>query len=468
MSTRAVSAALFLLALVNCAYVAQIWGANQESRLSLMYAMIVDHTLDIDDREVLNIDKAEFNGHFYSDKAPAVTFLALPAGIVGHLTANALRLPVLWGAGGTIVTWIARTGSAGLLAALGTVAMWLLLLETLGRKTAAAAALALMLGTLQLPYSTQLFSHALTMGLLSISLLLLHAARPAKPKNETLKYAWKRHTMAGTLLCGGTVAAVLSPAGIGFTVGVTVAMIGALWLLCAAVIRMHGGALAGIDRDLIAGLACGLAVTGEYVAAVAAAGLFVLAVRNNPRRAVPLVLGALCPLLLFAKYNWLAFGSPLSIGYQHNGFAWMQAGVLGLSLTFSTDALQSLLISQTHGLFFWSPFLLLALPGYRRLWSRSRPLFWLCLGVPLATLMLLCTMGSPYGGAAVGPRYLAPAIPFLVLAAAEGLASLPRFGRALILVSVALTLMATLVDPIVQEFQPNPFVYFYLLRLAEA
>jgi hypothetical protein len=126
----------------------------------------------------------------------------------------------------------------------------------------------------------------------------------------------------------------------------------------------------------------------------------------------------------------------------------------------------ALLISQGRGLFFWSPFLLLCLPGYWRLWLENRKLFWLCLLVPLATLGTLSMMQSAYGGYAVGPRYLAPAVPFVVLAAAAGIRHFPWLGWLLLLPSVLLNFVVTVVDPLMPERVASPLFNYYLPALA--
>ena len=462
MSKRTVCIALFLLVFLNGAYVMQRWGANQISRISLLYAMVHEHGVSIDTNAAWTVDKATANGRTYSDKAPGTAFLALPSFAATHLVLLMLRISPSSYQGVDVVQWIATAGSSGWFAALGAVAFWLLLTSLLPPATALAAAAALALGTLQLPYSGQLFSHASTMGLLTVALLL--AAAPRDKKRSGFG-EWRKNNGATALMAGvGTAMAMLPLGGGAFTVGVLLAMIAAITLLTRSVIGMADGTLPAFARDVACGLACDMAVTGEYPAAVAAAGIGLLALRDRPARAWPMLLGAASPLLLYGAYNAMAFGSPFSMGYQHNGYAWMQDGFLGLSLRFNADALYALLISQGRGLFFWSPFLLLALPGYPRLWRASRPLFWMCLLAPLITLSALCVMSSPYGGSAVGPRYLAPAIPFLALAAAYGLQSLPRFGRALIVLSVALNVFVTLVNAQTPEFIASPFFAYYMDR----
>ncbi len=461
MSMRAVAALLFLIVVFNGAYVAQRWGPNQMSRFSLMFAMTIDRVVSIDGNARMNLDKAERDGHTYSDKAPSTAFLALPSFVVWYALATATGTDILMPPHAETATWVATMFTSGLLAALGTIALWLLLSRIADRRIAGAATIGLALGTLQLPYSTQLFSHAATIGLLSMAMLLI--VSPRNTANAPPKVL-RRNPVFTMLLFGGTIIAMLPFGGTSLTLGVIVAMIGALGLLVTGMVTMIEDRLAYADRDFLAGLACALAVTGEYTAAVAATGLFVLLLWSKPTRAKAFLVGALCPIALCAAYNALAFGSPFSIGYQHNDYAWMHQGLLGLQLMFNADAAKALLFSQGRGLFFWSPFLLLILPGYVQLWKNARPLFWLTGVIPLGTLLLLCTMASPYGGAAVGPRYLAPAIPFLVLAAAYGLPLLPRLGRVLIVISIAMNLLPTVVNPQMPEMIPSPFFDYYLVK----
>ena len=53
-------------------------GWNQNSRFDLVRAVIERHTLEIDAYHENTQDKAHFQGHYYSDKAPGVAFLAIP------------------------------------------------------------------------------------------------------------------------------------------------------------------------------------------------------------------------------------------------------------------------------------------------------------------------------------------------------------------------------------------------------
>src|SRR5579864_9777593 len=53
-------------------------GWNQNSRFDLLRAIVERHTLQIDAYHENTQDKAYFRGHYYSDKAPGLVFLAVP------------------------------------------------------------------------------------------------------------------------------------------------------------------------------------------------------------------------------------------------------------------------------------------------------------------------------------------------------------------------------------------------------
>src|SRR5580658_10122132 len=73
--------AAFLLGIVtflSFIYFYEGGGWNQNSRFDLLRAIVERHTLQIDAYHENTQDKAHFNGHYYSDKAPGLVFLSVP------------------------------------------------------------------------------------------------------------------------------------------------------------------------------------------------------------------------------------------------------------------------------------------------------------------------------------------------------------------------------------------------------
>ena len=69
---------LFVLLFASYAYFYQAGGWNQNSRFALVRAITNERTLNIDPFQRATGDKASFNGHYYSDKAPGLALTAVP------------------------------------------------------------------------------------------------------------------------------------------------------------------------------------------------------------------------------------------------------------------------------------------------------------------------------------------------------------------------------------------------------
>jgi hypothetical protein len=198
-------------------------------------------------------------------------------------------------------------------------------------------------------------------------------------------------------------------------------------------------------RALLLGLLCGFALISEYPIAVALVGLGVLALTRLSWRGVGFAaLGGLLPIVLMMVYNTRAFGTIWPVGYAHSAL-WQDQHHTGfMSITYPRpEAIFGLTLGSYRGLFFRSPWLLAAIPGFV-LWYQSRELrgaWWVTLGVAVSVMLFYSSSVMWWGGFGVGPRYVVPAIPFLALAAAWGLRPLWQWaaGRA---AAIALVLLA--------------------------
>src|SRR5262245_29611399 len=81
MSSQATAIAIFLLAFGAFAWVTPQDPGNDPvvTRLGLTLSIVGSGRLDIDRFADHTIDKALFEGHYYADKVPGLSFLAIPA-----------------------------------------------------------------------------------------------------------------------------------------------------------------------------------------------------------------------------------------------------------------------------------------------------------------------------------------------------------------------------------------------------
>lgn len=227
----------------------------------------------------------------------------------------------------------------------------------------------------------------------------------------------------------------------------------------------YGGSAQGARRSTLVGIALGLAILGEYMAVFPAAALWALYAQRNAGYALRSAWIGGAVLLLLPLTNWLCFGHPLQLGYGLNSFAWMDRGFYGVTIFPRLDNLILLLLSPSKGLLFWSPFLALALPGWAALYQRHRTYCIASIVGTIAVLLAIAATNNASGGAAVGPRYLAPIIVLLTVPAALGYEIVPRWGNVLIACSILLQCIATAVDPMPSQFITMPLLQHHLPAL---
>ncbi|MEZ4368801.1 MAG: hypothetical protein R2939_21360, partial [Kofleriaceae bacterium] len=413
---RRLAIAVFVTVLVAYGYFYQAGGWNQNSRFDLVRAIVEDGTLKIDRFEKNTGDESKRDGHYYSDKAPGLSLLAVPVWGAAQLvisqppSARALA----WGA------WTSTVVTVGVPSALAVVAL-LALARRLGASTGAATALALAygLGTLAWPYATLLYGHQLIGALMLIAFAVLATGPPS----------------------GATLSAR----------------------------RLAG-----------AGALLGVAVVVEYTAALAAVVLAAYALTRAPWRRVVVAMaaGAVGPGLVLAAYHAAAFGGPLTLPYEFSTQPHRHMGVfMGLGAP-DPRALWGILGSSYRGLFFAAPWLLLAIPGGVLLWRAGRRAETVAAAAIFVLFVWLnASLVDWQGGWAMGPRYLVPAIPFLVVLVvglvARGAATprAPRLRRAgwvvaglAVVGSAYLMLVGTAVKPEVPTHVRAPFGDYLLPR----
>lgn len=399
-----VSVPLFALLLGVYAFFYQAGGWNQNSRFDLVRAIVEDHALTIDRFEKNTGDDAVRDGHYYCDKAPGASLLAVPAHAALFALAGSPRPipePLL-----ALCAWLSIVFAVSVPSALGASFLFRAARAMgLGEGIGLVTALGWALGSMALPYATLLYGNQLAASLMIAAFALLVEGK-------------------------------------------------------------HGEQALTTSRLLVVFALLGLAVATEYPAALIGIpiGLYALHVVGLRRAAIG-ALGAALPLAVLFAYHRAAFGRALAFPYDFSVWQEPKTGwFMGLGKP-DLGVLHDLLLGEFRGLFWATPWLALAVPGAIAAWpTRAREVA-VCAAAVLAFLWLNASLPPRawHGGWAAGPRYLVPMLPFAALLAGAAIhAVAPRRALlagvvGLLLVSGANMLVVTAVKPEVPTSERKPF-----------
>jgi hypothetical protein len=209
----------------------------------------------------------------------------------------------------------------------------------------------------------------------------------------------------------------------------------------------------GRRSALIAGLASGFGVLLEMPTIILFAALGISAVvlapsRERLRAAALFAAGALPMAAILLAYNWTCFGNPLVVSYMRDQKILSPEGGRAAISPPSAVALFGLFASPSRGLFFHSPWMLLAIGGafaMRRL-SAAREQRLLAGMLAGCAALALFISGFLYwhGSATAGPRYLIATYPYLATLAALTLEHASARWRPRLVAAFAATLVISI------------------------
>jgi hypothetical protein len=343
-------------------------GWNQASRFDLVRAIVEQHQFNIDTYNANTGDKAFWEGHFYSDKAPGLALSAVPVLQVVHGVLRAAHRDLSQAKLITAELYLVTMSCVALPVAVMAGCLFMVALE-LGASVNGAgfAAVTLGLATPIYCYATLFWGHALSAACLFVA----------------------------------------------FT--------------CAVFLRAFDSRSRDLLLSISAGLAAGWAVVTEFPAAPAAAiiALLVIAIarpggsRRITRVATGIAVGALPCMMVLGVHNLLVFGSPFKLGYSisaQQNWPLMKQGLMGVTYP-KAYVLREILVGRYRGLLPLAPVLAAAPFGLRLLWKQAnaRASTLAVTAIALYYVLLNASYASWDGGWSYGPRHLSPALPFLAL-----------------------------------------------------
>jgi hypothetical protein len=349
---------IFILSIGVFSYFFQWSGWNQNSRFNLVRSMVEQKTFMIDKYHKNTGDKSKRDGHYYSDKAPGSSWLgALPYTILHKFVGGNVQgwLFFKWG------LYLCTVFAIAIPSAISVSAIFYFFRKmkvTVG--ISSGLTLAYAFGTLTLPYSTMLFGHQLAAALLIVSFILIFRIK--------LLGSFSRQQL--------------------FVIG---------FLLGFSFVSDYTSFLAIIT----------LLFYGAIIS------------RWSLKAVVWVFFGMGVPAVMLMFYNWIAFGSVMKFSYHYSVFSDRHHEFFQ-GLTFPDFGIPFIILfTEYRGLFFYSPWLLLAVPGFSSMLKRKdlKVEGIVCLIIFISYVLFNSAYWGWHGGQAFGPRYIILSIPFLVLAA---------------------------------------------------
>ncbi len=330
---------------------------NIKTRIYLSYSISFLHTLKIDEFENNTIDKAYYNGHYYSDKSPFPSFFAVPILKILELFKLANKnypestLPRF------IITLLLVT-----LPSLFSTYLILKINLLFCKDTFISILLtfAYSLGTLVFPYATLFYEHPIANNFLVFSLYLILSSSPKKPYKTKL-------ILIGTFL--------------------------GLSACCEYI---------------------------SFITSILLLSYLLIKTKNLSTVWLTILMFFILISSLLA-YNYLTFGSIFSFGYKYEVFPLfktsMSKGAWGITFPKFSSLLKTFLL-PSRGLFFASPFLLFFFPGIFQMLKEDKKFKVLgifFIAIIFVRSVIISSYWEPLGGFSPGPRHMISVIPFFVL-----------------------------------------------------
>ncbi len=389
---------LFITILISYGYFIHFIGMeswNVSSRLDLVYSMAEYGTFRIDTYHKNTGDKVYYDGHYYSDKAPGPSLLAVPAFLLLKRIGVASEMYMRYGLTLLIV---------GLPSALSAVLLYWItgIFKDITIRSRVIVTMIYALGTLAYPFSTVFYGHQLAA---SVSIAAFYILLKMKPE-------------------GGKESSLLL---------------------------------------ILSGFLAGYAFISDYPAGISMVilAVYALFILKKKIKFVFWMMGVSIPIAFVLYYNHTCFGSPFVSSYSLHQTYSHSKGLLGIAWP-QLPALWGITFSPYRGIFYQSPVLLLSIPGFYLFYRcrENRAEFFLSLMIVLGFFFFNSGYAYWDGVGSVGPRFLIPALPFLIIPLARAVKRWPLQVISLGILSIIIMLVVTATEPRAEWKVRSPIFFF--------
>jgi len=368
---------LFLLLIFSYVYFLQPpENANATSRMFIALALLENGTVKINKYHRATRDISFYRGNYYSDKAPGLSFTALPFIALGWMALRVDRgnnkwiypsgMRLRWGEF-KFLTRIGTYFTSGLMTAITALALYFVSLR-IGASLSGAAFATLSFGvaTPAWGWATAFFGHALA---------------------------------GSCLFLAFTAIFYLSQGTYGSRMGMLLGFIAGA-LLSWAVVVEYPAVFASAVIAVYGVVTCRQLERKSYIRALISAGV-----------------GGIIFIIPLLVYNYAAFGSPLSVSYKYvEGFEGMRVGYFGMTYP-HLDVMYNIIFSKYRGILWISPVLIITPVALYLLWKNHEYRSVVIAVSAISVYYLLFNSAYIYwsAGWSTGPRYITPILPFLCL-----------------------------------------------------
>jgi hypothetical protein len=355
-------------------------GWNENSRLALIRAIVDEGRFEIDSYANQTTDRAFFNEHYYSDKDPGLSLVAMPIYAIWKFIYNSflLRLGMNEGSKEYTSTLVGVSNVP--------------IVEYVNPGFFILTSMVVII-----IFTSSLFS--------SLTVLLIY---------KLTGYFMKKEVDRLLLITIFGLGSLAFPYATVFVEQMPAAFFS--FLTFYLLFKMKKEKIKDDKIPLLAGISSGFVMSISVISAIITLGNLVYLLTIDRSKIKLFIIPELLGMLPFFIYNYTIFGTPFTLSrYYLDPKIWPKLpGINGLQLPNPFVVLRVTFYPE-KGLFFYYPILLLSIANLFYFYKRLKIESILCIFIFLAFLIVNSCWWVWWGGAYFGPRHLSLAIPFLVL-----------------------------------------------------